>query len=158
VKAFKQQGVAKEGILQAYEKGKAINIRIEQNYVPFNCLHLLSLHATSVGIVAVSAWLALEGAISLPAMVMMFIFSFMIFNQVEMLNSASHVLEVIDITLDKLQEMEESAQLNRHGSQTIRLARRRQNHPDDRAPLGDHPKCRSNPRSRQRQNRATRNA
>lgn len=61
VKAFKQQGVTREDIQQAYKKGKEINMKIEKNYVPYNCLHLLSLHTASIGIVVVSAWLALHG-------------------------------------------------------------------------------------------------
>lgn len=105
VKAYHQQGITKQGIHRAYAAGKAINVKIEKNYVPYNSLHQLSLHAASVGIVAVSAGLAMNGAIALSTMIMMVIFSFVIFNQVEVINNAFHVLKVIDATLDKLDEM-----------------------------------------------------
>lgn len=120
VKSFKQQGVTREGIHQAYKKGKEINVKIEKNYVPYNCLHLLSLHTASVGIVVVSAWLALQGAIPLPTMLMMVIFSFVIFNQIEAVNNASHVLKVIDATLDKLEEIDRAEFLDQ-ASKEIRL-------------------------------------
>ena len=105
VKAFKQAGVSKEGIRKAYQMSKDINIKIEKNYVPYNCLHLLALKATSVGIVLISALLAVNGTMAMPTMLMMVIFSFVIFGQVEQVNNATHVLEMIDATLDKLEDI-----------------------------------------------------
>ena len=43
VKAFKQEGVSIAGIRKAYNDSKKINIKIEVEYMPFNCLHLFSL-------------------------------------------------------------------------------------------------------------------
>lgn len=117
VKAYHQQGVTKESIHKAYEMSKEINIKIEKNYMPYNSLHLLSLHAASTGIVAVSAWLAMNEIIPLSTMIMMVIFSFVIFNQVEAMNNASHVLKVIDATLDKLEEMNETEFLDKHSKE-----------------------------------------
>ena len=45
VKAFKQEGVSIAGIRKAYNDSKKINIKIEVEYMPFNCLHLFSLKA-----------------------------------------------------------------------------------------------------------------
>ena len=42
VKAFKQEGVSIAGIRKAYSDSKKINIKIEVEYMPFNCLHLFS--------------------------------------------------------------------------------------------------------------------
>ena len=57
VKAFKQEGVSIAGIRKAYNDSKKINIKIEVEYMPFNCLHLFSLKAASIAIVAVAALL-----------------------------------------------------------------------------------------------------
>ena len=57
VKAFKQEGVSIAGIRKAYNDSKKINIKIEVEYMPFNCLHLCSLKAASIAIVAVAALL-----------------------------------------------------------------------------------------------------
>ena len=40
VKAFKQEGVSIEGIKNAYRDSRKINIKIETEYMPYNCLHL----------------------------------------------------------------------------------------------------------------------
>ena len=106
VKAFKRDGVSIEGINNAYKMSKDINIKIEKNYVPYNCLHLFALKAASVGIVLASAIMATNGAMDIPTMLMMAIFSFVIFGHIEAINNAAHVLEIIDATLDKLDSIE----------------------------------------------------
>lgn len=102
VKAFKRDGVSIEGINNAYKMSKDINMKIEKNYVPYNCLHLFVLKAASVGIVLASAIMATNGAMDIHTMLMMAIFSFVIFGHIEAINNAAHVLEIIDATLDKL--------------------------------------------------------
>lgn len=115
VKAFKKQGVAITGLQKAYNDSKKINIQIETQYMPFNCLHLFSLKAASIGIVAVAAYLVVIGEMSLSEMLMLDIFSFMIFNSVEAMNNAAHVLEIIDATLDKLEEIEQAPVIDKEG-------------------------------------------
>ena len=115
VKAFKQDGASREGIRKAYRMSKDINIKIEKNYVPFNCLHLLALKTSSAGIVLASALLAANGAMSMPTMLMMLIFSFVIFGHIETVNGATHVLEIIDATLDKLEDIENTEFIDKDG-------------------------------------------
>lgn len=102
VKAFNQEGASVEGISKAYKNSKDINIKIEKNYVPYNCFHLLSLKIASVLIVFISALFTLKGDMDLPTMLMMSIFSFVLFANIESLNNSTHVLEIIDATMDKL--------------------------------------------------------
>ena len=115
VKAFKQEGVSIAGIRKAYNDSKKINIKIEVEYMPFNCLHLFSLKAASIAIVAVAAWLTYNGSMELPTMLMLDMFSFMIFGSVEAMNNAAHVLEVIDATLDKLDGIEHADIIDKDG-------------------------------------------
>lgn len=115
VKAFKQEGVSIAGIRKAYNDSKKINIKIEVEYMPFNCLHLFSLKAASIAIVAVAALLTYNGSMELPTMLMLDMFSFMIFGSVEAMNNAAHVLEVIDATLDKLDGIEHADIIDKDG-------------------------------------------
>ena len=115
VKAFKQEGVSIAGIRKAYNDSKKINIKIEVEYMPFNCLHLFSLKAASIAIVAVAALLTYNGSMGLPTMLMLDMFSFMIFGSVEAMNNAAHVLEVIDATLDKLDGIEHADIIDKDG-------------------------------------------
>ena len=115
VKAFKQEGVSLAGIRKAYSASKIINIKIEMEYMPFNCLHLFSLKAASIAIAAVAALLTCNGSMELSTMLMMDMFSFMIFGSVETMNNAAHVLEVIDATLDKLDGMKHADIIDKDG-------------------------------------------
>ncbi len=118
VKAFKQGGASIQGIQKAYRESREFNIKIEKNYVPYNCMHLFALKAASIGIVLVSALLTLHRAMTIPEMLMMVIFSFVIFGHVEAINNATHVMEIIDATLDKLETIETAAFIDQNG-QTI---------------------------------------
>lgn len=115
VKAFKQEGISIAGIKKAYNDSKKINIKIEVEYMPFNCLHLFSLKSASIAIVAVAAFLTFNGNMDLPTMLMLDMFSFMIFGSVESMNNAAHVLEVIDTTLDKLERIEHAKIIDKEG-------------------------------------------
>ncbi len=119
VKAFKQEGVSIAGIQRAYRDSKKINIKIELEYMPFNCLHLFSLKAASIAIVAVAAMLTFNSAIDLPTMLMLDMFSFMLFGSVESMNNAAHVLEVIDATLDKLERIERAEIIDKDGKDIV---------------------------------------
>lgn len=102
VKAFKQIGVAREGIEKAYSEGCDINIKIEKNYVPYNCMHLFSLRGSSVLIMATVSVIGAKSGMSMSNMLMMIIFSFVMFGHLERLSDATHVLENLDNTLNKL--------------------------------------------------------
>ncbi|WP_330583641.1 ABC transporter ATP-binding protein [Geosporobacter ferrireducens] len=115
VKAFKQEGVSIEGIRRAYKMSKDINIKIEKNYVPYNCLHLFALKAASVGIFLLSALQAADGTMDIPTMLMMAIFSFVIFGHIEAVNGATHVLKIIDATMDKLEDIENAEFIDKDG-------------------------------------------
>ncbi|QZY55924.1 ABC transporter ATP-binding protein [Crassaminicella profunda] len=119
VKAFKQDGVSKEGIAKAYKMSKDINIKIEKNYVPYNCLHLFALKGASVGIVFMSALFTIKGEMDLPTMLMMSIFSFVIFGNIESVNNAAHTLEIIDATFDKLEGIENAQFIDEGGKEVL---------------------------------------
>ncbi len=115
VKAFKQNGVAKDGIVNAYNDSKKINLKIQREYVPYNCLHLLSLKIASVALVLISSVQVLSGEMNLPIMLMMTIFSFVIFGQVETVNDATHVLELLDSIMDKLEAIKKAEFIDKDG-------------------------------------------
>jgi ATP-binding cassette subfamily B protein IrtB len=115
VKAFKQEGVSIAGIRKAYNNSKKINIKIETEYMPFNCLHLFSLKTASIAIVAVAALLTFRGIMNLSTMLMLDMFSFMLFGSVETMSTATHVLQIIDTTLNKLERIEHEDIIDKDG-------------------------------------------
>ena len=122
IKAFKQEGVSVQGIRKAYKNHKDVNIKIELEYCPYNCLHQFVLKAASVGIIAVSAYLTYTRKMDVNIMLMMDMFSFVMFSQIEPLSNAIHVIEVVNKTLDKLEKIEKTDIIDK-GGQNIELKR-----------------------------------
>lgn len=122
IKAFKQEGVSVQDIRKAYKNHKDVNIKIELENCPYNCLHQFVLKAASVGIIAVSAYLTYTRKMDVNIMLMMDMFSFVMFSQIEPLSNAIHVIEVVNKTLDKLEKIEKADIIDK-GGQNIELKR-----------------------------------
>ena len=106
VKSFGQDGVSVQRFRDACRDNKAIRIKNEFGFVPWNCLHLFALRAASVGLVLTAGQQALMGALPLTYFLMIALFSFTIFGSVEAINDAAHILSVTDSVLDRLEELE----------------------------------------------------
>lgn len=115
VRAFNKGNASLKNFNDAILNSKEVNIKIEKEYTPFNCLHLFSLKLASMLIVIVAGIMAVNAQIEIPVMVAIFIFSFIMFSSVENVNSATHVLEVLDKTLDNLDKMENADFLDDKG-------------------------------------------
>lgn len=115
VKSFKQEGVAVESIDQAYRDSKEINIKIEKNFVPLNLLHLFSLKTAAVAMILLAANCVLDGTLEIPMMLMIVIFSFMMFSSTEAMNNAVHVLRTLDVIMDKLDSIENTPPIDENG-------------------------------------------
>ena len=116
VKAFKQQGAAVAGIRQTFEKSRQINIKIEKDYVLCNCLHIFSLKLAEVAMVVYAAYSALVGTMDIATSLMILIFSFIFFGQVEAINNATHVLNMIDATMDKVDAIKQAEFIDENGT------------------------------------------
>ena len=115
VKSFGQDGVSVQRFRDACRANKAIRIKNEFGFVPWNCLHLFALRAASVGLVLTAGQQALMGALPLPYFLMIALFSFTIFGSVEAINDAAHVLSVTDSVLDRLEELEHTDFIDKDG-------------------------------------------
>lgn len=106
VKAFKQEGVSIAGVSVACTTtARKSTSKLKWNICPSiacTCFPESCLHCHC----SVAALLTYNGSMELPTMLMLDMFSFMIFGSVEAMNNAAHVLEVIDATLDKLDGIE----------------------------------------------------
>ena len=115
VKSFGQDGVSVQRFRDACRANKAIRIKNEFGFVPWNCLHLFALRAASVGLVLTAGQQTLMGALPLPYFLMIALFSFTIFGSVEAINDAAHVLSVTDSVLDRLEELEHTDFIDKDG-------------------------------------------
>lgn len=106
VKSFGQEGVSIQSMKDSCEDSKKINIKIEKDFTPFNCLHQFSLKLACIGLVLVTAYMTFKGTMQLSVMLMFCMFSFSIFGSVESVNDSAHILGVIDSGMNKLEELE----------------------------------------------------
>lgn len=115
IKSFSKENTSLQSFNRAVEESKRINSKIELQYIPFNLLHLLSLKVISIIIVLVACLLFSNQAIDLSTLIMISIFSFVIFESVENVNNAAHVLEIIDLTLNDIETIKKSPILDESG-------------------------------------------
>ncbi|HCU7295228.1 TPA: ABC transporter ATP-binding protein [Staphylococcus aureus] len=115
IKSFSKENASLRSFNRAVNESKRVNTKIEMQYIPFNLLHLLSLKVTSILIVLVARLLFIHNSIDLPTFIMISIFSFVIFDSVENINSAAHVLEIIDMTLEDIEKIKSAPELDKKG-------------------------------------------
>lgn len=115
IKSFSKENASLRSFNRAVNESKRVNTKIEMQYIPFNLLHLLSLKVTSILIVLVACLLFIHNSIDLPTFIMIPIFSFVIFDSVENINSAAHVLEIIDMTLEDIEKIKSAPELDKKG-------------------------------------------
>lgn len=108
VKAYGQEGVSVQGIRDAFCDHRRINIKIELDYVWCNGLHQLSCKLSSVGIVLMSAILTMQGEMELSIFLMMSVFSFTLFSQVEQVQNGAHTMQLIETAMDKLEAVKQA--------------------------------------------------
>ncbi|HAR5631934.1 TPA: ABC transporter ATP-binding protein [Staphylococcus aureus] len=115
IKSFSKENASLRSFNRAVNESKRVNTKIEMQYIPFNLLHLLSLKVTSILIVLVACLLFIHNSIDLPTFIMISIFSFVIFDSVENINSVAHVLEIIDMTLEDIEKIKSAPELDKKG-------------------------------------------
>lgn len=106
VKAYGQEGVSVQGIRDAYRSHRKINVKIELDYVGCNGMHQLCLKLASAAVVLVTAIMTINGTMALPVFLMMAIFSFELFSQVEQVNNAAHTMELMETAMNKIEAIE----------------------------------------------------
>ena len=115
VKSFGQEGVSIQRLRDACRESKGIHLRIEGNFVPLNCLHQLALKLASVGMILAAGWLTVSGAMPASVLLVAILFSFVVFNSVESVNDAAHILGVIASAMDKLENLEKASYIDADG-------------------------------------------
>lgn len=115
VKSFGQEGASMNRFQKACQELKKINVKIEKGFVPYNCLHLISLKLASIGLVLICAWKTYQGQFGIPVFFVFVFFSFIIFGSVENINDAAHLLAVVDAAMDKLEAMEVAEFIDQDG-------------------------------------------
>ncbi len=115
IKNFNQEGIAARNIQEAFQNSKQVNINIQKGFGAFNVGHRMALKLASVLLVFVAAYFVTNEEMVLADMFLIILFSFVMFDSVEPISDATHVLETINRTLDKLESIENTTFIDEEG-------------------------------------------
>ena len=102
IKSFGTGSAAVSSLDDAITVSEKVQVKVENNFLPGSCLHLLSLKCGSVGMAIASCFAGLTGEIPLHIMLMLIFFSFTIFNSLEPISDSAHVLGIINDAMDQV--------------------------------------------------------
>lgn len=115
VKSFGQEGVSIREWQNACEKHKNINLDIEHGVVPNNCAHFLSLKIASVILLLAAGTFTIQGNMETSMFLLVAMFAFMIYGAVENMSDSVYMLGLIDTSMDKLSEIEQTGLIDESG-------------------------------------------
>lgn len=117
VKSFGQSGASMSAMKKACRDSRDICLKIENGFIPNNCLHLLSLRITAVIMAGTSCYLGFIGDMPFTFMLMFVFFSFGIFAGLEPISDSAHVLGVIDTAMNQLDALKSDKYIDSDGKE-----------------------------------------
>ena len=117
VKSFGQSGASMSAMKKACRDSRDICLKIENGFIPNNCLHLLSLRIAAVIMAGTSCYLEFIGDMPFTFMMMFVFFSFGIFAGLEPISDSAHVLGVIDTAMNQLDALKSDKYIDSDGKE-----------------------------------------
>lgn len=118
VRAFNLAANANKTIDRAINECEKQNVSLEIAFIPFMFLQSLLLKWVSVVLVTASIGLYLAGTMELPVCLLMLISSFIIYSQLETAGSMSALLRIIDLSIDRVEEIRQTPVMDEKGRDT----------------------------------------
>ncbi len=115
VRAFNLAADANKTIDRAINECEKQNVGLEIAFIPFMFLQTLILKLMSVLLAIVSIGLYLAGTMELSICLLMLISSFIIYSQLETAGSMSALLRVIDLSIDRVEEIHRTPVMDEKG-------------------------------------------
>jgi ATP-binding cassette subfamily B protein IrtB len=118
VRAFNLADNANKTIDRAINECEKQNVGLELAFIPFMILQSLILKWVSVVLVIASIGFYLAGAMELSVCLLMVISSFIIYSQMETAGSMSALLRIIDLSIDRVEEIKHTPVMDEKGKDT----------------------------------------
>lgn len=117
VKSFGCGGAAVAALENAIKASEKAHTKVEWNFIPGSCFHLLALKCGCVGLGAAACFSAVSETISLSTTLMLVFFSFVIFNSLEPISDSAHVLGVIQDAMDQVESFKVNHFMDENGKE-----------------------------------------
>lgn len=115
VRAFNLVGEANQTMIKAIDSCEEQNLSLEFTFIPFMIIQSIVLKWGSAIMMMASILFYLEGTMTLSVCLMMIISSFIIFSQVESAGSMSALLRLIDLSIDRVKEIDQTPVMDLEG-------------------------------------------
>lgn len=119
VKSFNLGDCSNKKVDKAIEESKDKNLALEDAFIPYIALQQLILRLTSVVIMIVAVYLCVTGNMQVSYCLLMVISSFMIFSKLEAAGSTASMLRIIDVSIDKVNEIDDIPVIDTDGKEII---------------------------------------
>ena len=108
VKSFNLGGNSNQKMKQAIEESRVRNTKLETVFIPYGAAQQFVLRLISVSIMFCSILFYLQGSMTLVYCLLMCVASFLIFNELEKAGGKSFALRLIESSIDKINEIDET--------------------------------------------------
>ena len=118
VKSFNLGQNSNSKMKQAIMDSKDKNLKLERTFVPYNMLQQILLYGTSILVIVEGLCFYLEGTMELSICLLMTVASFMLFGQLQSAGNTSALLRLLDVSIDKVEEIDKTPVMDEHGKPT----------------------------------------
>jgi ATP-binding cassette subfamily B protein len=118
VKSFNLGQSSNSKMKQAIMDSKNKNLKLERTFVPYNMLQQIILYGTSLIVMAEGLCFYLNGTMELSVCLLMTVASFMLFSQLQSAGNTSALLRLLDVSIDKVEEIDTIPIMDEHGKPT----------------------------------------
>lgn len=94
------------------------NLKLERTFVPYNMLQQILLYGTSILVIVEGLCFYLDGTMELSICLLMTVASFMLFGQLQSAGNTSALLRLLDVSIDKVEEIDKTPVMDEHGKPT----------------------------------------
>lgn len=115
VKSFNLGQNSNSKMRQAILDSKDKNLKLERTFVPYNMLQQIILYGTSILVIVEGLYFYLNGTMALSICLLMTVASFMLFSQLQSAGNTSSLLRLLDISIDKVNEIDNTPVMDEHG-------------------------------------------
>lgn len=118
VKSFNLGQNSNSKMKQAIMDSKEKNLQLERTFVPYNMAQQIILYGTSILVMAEGLRFYLNGTMELSICLLMTVASFMLFGQLQSAGNTSTLLRLLDVSIDKVEEIDKTPVMDEHGKPT----------------------------------------
>lgn len=118
VKSFNLGQNSNSKMKQAIMDSKDKNLKLERTFVPYNMLQQILLYGTSILVIVEGLCFYLDGTMELSICLLMTVASFMLFGQLQSAGNTSALLRLLDVSIDKVEEIDKTPVMDEHGKPT----------------------------------------